>query len=99
MSNFPIVRIELEGVRLNLVHHLGMALERHKDEIERQVNAALADFDLGAMVREVVRRETPRLIEHAIKSKLEYAISRAVNEKGTEVAQRAIEKMMRGDVE
>ena len=61
--NLPIIRLEIEGMKHSILHHLGL----HNDEIarlvEREIDDAIKNIDLRAKVRSEVERAVTKSIE------------------------------------
>lgn len=68
MTNFPIVRIELERMQHSIMVALGTALEAEKQTIEELLEKELKAFDFGALVRDTTRQELHRALNDAIKN-------------------------------
>lgn len=66
MTEMPVIRVELEGMRYQVLH----ALQSHNQQIEELVTAQLdkviAEFDYASVVREVAARAITNAINKAV---------------------------------
>lgn len=83
---YPLIRIDMEGVRHSLVHALSLQLESDKSHLEKQINATLSDFNFAAVVESTINEALPRLIEEGLRS----AIRSRVNDTLWSVEGRAL---------
>jgi 4-aminobutyrate aminotransferase-like enzyme len=80
---FPIIRIELENMRHQIIHHLGAHHEELEKYVSEQVKKAVDDFDY----RDAVRRLAAQAVQDAVKKAVEYFFFYG---KGKETVERAV---------
>lgn len=83
MNGFPVVRVELEGMRLTLQTAITEHIAKRDEDIRQAVNEAIANFDIKAAVREQVKHALQGMVRDAIERGARQALyeSRTFREK------------------
>jgi hypothetical protein len=98
MSLIPnvMLRLDVEAMRYQIIHAFMSHSQEVQDEIGKQVDSALKDFDFAA----VVKSEVDRVLREAVKSALAYACSRLMYENPIhEMIQRGAAEKVREAIE
>lgn len=65
--NAPIIRLEIEGVKHAILHHL----QGHSQDLERMIEKHLDEFDFEAHVKAAVNEFVPIVLKESISRALE----------------------------
>ena len=70
MAEVPILRVELESMRVSIL----TALTDRNEQISKMVSESIDRLDIGKIVEATVNSEAPRIVEAAIESAIRQSI-------------------------
>ena len=93
MEGIPTIRLDIEGMKISILH----AISERTDEIKRTVEDELNKLDIEGLIRNTVRTTTPTLIrkaiEDTIRNQVEWQFHQAIKEPITFAIKQAVDKL------